>query len=173
MLRFAILLCFCFFGFSARAAEPAPELAPLAPFVGTTWKSVSGGFPGETDFHDISKWEWAMNGQVIRITHSINDGAYGGESLIHYDADQDRIIFRYVTTDGFYTDGVITLTDAGFDAHEAIRSAKGGPTEAKSSYSIRDGNMHATAQVLTDGKWSDSSETVYAASPDSVVRFKD
>ncbi len=165
LLFVALLACI---SLVARAAEPIPELAPLAPFAGKTWKSVSGSVDGGEDFTDISKWEWAMHGRVVRITHSVGGGSYGGESLIHWDAQQGKIIFRYVTTAGFYTDGVITPVEGGIEVHEIVRGAKSGPSETRSAYLMKDGEIHGWAQFRTDGTWGERSDFRYIEAPDAV-----
>ena len=74
----------------ARAAELSERLAPLRPLVGKTWR---GTFPESTPdkpIVDVSRFEVALNGQAVRNLHSINDGEYGGESLIVWDPAQDR-----------------------------------------------------------------------------------
>lgn len=149
-------------------AEPLEELASLAPFIGT-WKTVSGAVDGSDNFTDVSKWEWVLKGRVVRITHSVNDGAYAGESLIHWDGQQGKIIYRYVTTADFFTDGVITPTADGISVHEYVRGASSGPTETRSSYSIKDGKIHAWSQFLTDGTWSEKSDVVYEPAPGAEV----
>lgn len=44
---------------------------------------------------DIQRWELALNGQAVRILHSINDGEYGGESLLVWDRDRRSLVFHY------------------------------------------------------------------------------
>lgn len=155
--------------FSAHlSAEPIEQLAPLAPFTGKTWRTVDGSVDGSENFSDISKWEWILHGRVVRITHSVGGGSYAGESLIHWDDVQGKIIYRYVTTAGFYTDGVITPVEGGIDVHEFIRGSKGGPTETLSGYRIENGQMHGWSKLLTDGVWSEANTFVYEEAPDAV-----
>jgi len=167
-MRMLLVIILAFAGLAAHAQEPIKELAALAPFTGKTWKSISGSVDGSEDFTDISKWEWAMHGRVVRITHSVGGGSYGGESLIHWDAQQEKIIFRYVTTAGFYTDGVITPIENGIEVHEFVRGAKSGPTETRSAYMIKDGEMHGWAQIKANGEWGEASNFRYAEAPDTV-----
>src|SRR6187401_2087948 len=72
------------------AADSAPvdsHLEPLRPLLEKTWKQVSGPKPGSTNQPaiDVARWERALNGKAVRILHSINDGVYGGESIIMWD----------------------------------------------------------------------------------------
>lgn len=49
----------------ALAADPLPELTPLAPFTGKTWQTVSGSADGSDGFTDVSKWEWILMSLVV------------------------------------------------------------------------------------------------------------
>lgn len=153
--------------FSTKAAEPIPEMVALAPYVGT-WEQVLTD--GSTEQPDIQKWEWAFKGKVVRILHG--NGNYGGESLIHWDGVQQKILFRYVTNDGFYTDGVMTPTETGFDVIETIGGAKAGPSEVRSAYSITaEGRLQIKARFKMNGKWQKGFTNTYKHNADAVVRY--
>lgn len=73
------------FGFSlignnlqAQEKEDVPKinehLKPLLPFVGKTWKSEFPSSTPEKPVYDVQHWELILNGQAIRIMHSVNDG---------------------------------------------------------------------------------------------------
>ncbi len=157
---------------ASASAEPIKELASLAPFTGKTWRTIDGSVDGSDNFVDTSKWEWILHGRVVRITHSIGDGSYAGESLIHWDDVQGKIIYRYVTTAGFYTDGVITPVENGIEVHEFVRGSKSGPTETLSAYRIEDGRMHGWSKLLIGGVWGEANEFVYEETPDAVPNIK-
>jgi len=153
--------------FSTKATEPIREMAALAPYVGI-WEQVLAD--GSTDQPDVQKWEWAFKGKVVRILHG--SGSYGGESLIHWDTVQQKILFRYVTNDGFYTDGVMTPTETGFDVTEVIGGAKAGPSEVQSVYSITaDGHLQVKANFKMGGKWQEGFTNTYRRNPDAEVKY--
>jgi len=69
------LLGFCFVA-SAMADQTndlAKGLEPLRPFL-KTWKGHFKNSTPEKPVYDTAKWERAMNGQAVRVTHSVNDG---------------------------------------------------------------------------------------------------
>ena len=90
------------------AAEMNPRFEPLRPLLGKTWKGVFPGSTAAKPVVDVSRFELALNGQAIRVLHSINAGDYGGESLIVWDKAKDSLVFYYFTTAGFYTTGTLT-----------------------------------------------------------------
>jgi len=162
ILIVAALVCF-----PAKAADPIPPLKLLAPFTGT-WQQVIAA--DAKNRADVQKWEWAFKGKVVRIIHGSGD--YGGESLIHWDAQQEKIIFRYVTNAGFYTDGVMTANPEGFDVHEFVRGAKSGPTEVVSKYSITaDGALQIIAKFKMAGEWAEEFTSLYKRAPGAEVLY--
>ena len=62
-----------------------PNLEPLRPFLGKTWKGEFKNSTPDKPVVDVMQWERALNGKAVRVLHSINDGEYGGESFIVWD----------------------------------------------------------------------------------------
>ena len=157
---------------TATAAEPIAELKALAPYIGT-WTSIQK--PDDCEkFVDVQKWEWAFRGQVIRLTHSVNGGEYAGESLIHWDATAKNIIYRYVNTSNFYTDGIITiLKDGSLEVRENIFSSNKMGRQSHSGYRIEDGKMHSWSKFLTEGTWGEADHYTYNNTPDAVIMLSD
>jgi hypothetical protein len=155
------------------AAEMNPKLEPLRPLLGKTWKGV---FPGSTPgkMVDVSRFELALNGQAVRNLHSINDGDYGGESLIIWDKAKDSLVYYYFTTAGYYTTGTMKAEAGGFVAHETVIGDADGITEVKSTSQVGpDGRLHVVSQYLKKGQWVDGRNMYYSEDKDAVVRFKD
>src|SRR5688572_22855092 len=106
------IIAFCLSATAAVFGADQPSLDPrldrLRPLVGKTWK---GGFKNSTQENpivDIARWERALNGKAVRVLHSINDGAYGGETIIMWDEKKQAVGFHYFTTAGFMTAGSVT-----------------------------------------------------------------
>jgi hypothetical protein len=149
------------------------QLEPLRPFIGRTWK---GQFPRSTPekpVYDISRWERALNGQAIRITHSVNDGAYGGETIIRWDASAEKIQYHYFTTAGFMTKGTMTIENDKLLCEEEPIPAFNGITRIKAVMRKVDGKkMHVKSEHLKDGSWTPGHEIMYEEAPDAKVVFK-
>lgn len=162
-----LLLALYFLTTIPAHAEDTPheKLMVLAPFIGI-WKAEVG-----TDTYDVSHYDWILGGKAIRIMHSINDGDYGGEALLHWNTDKEAITYRYVTTSTFYTDGTITLTENGFDAHETVHGNMGGITETRAGYTMKDGEIQVWSQFLKDGEWTEKAQATYIKAPDAEVKF--
>ncbi len=86
---------------AARPVELEPHLAALRPLVGKTWRGVFPNSKPDKPVVDVSRFEIALNGQAVRSLHSINDGEYGGETLMVWDKEKQAVVYYYFTTGGF------------------------------------------------------------------------
>ena len=149
------------------------HLKPLLPFVGKTWKSEFPGSTPEKPVYDVQHWELILNGQAIRIMHSVNEGAYGGESIVMWDKEKEQLIYFYFTTAGFYTQGTFSFDGNKWIGHEYVTGNKEGITEVKSTGQILpDGRLHNKSQYLKNGEWVDGHEFYYVKDASAKVIFK-
>src|ERR1700758_5559475 len=93
-----VLISFCF-GFGLALTTTAAEELPLnahlqmfLPFLGKTWKETFANSTPDKPIIDVQKWERTLNGQAIRLLHSINQGAYGGETLFIWDDQRKTVV---------------------------------------------------------------------------------
>lgn len=157
-------------GDSDKLAEPLKAFAPL---LGKTWKGEFANSTPEKPLFDVARWERALNGKAVRVLHSVNDGAYGGETIITWDAARKTVRYWYFTTAGFRTEGTMKHEDGQWIAHEMVAGAAGGIIEVKStSKLLADGRLHVKAEYLKDGTWGVGREVFYKESPQAKVNFK-
>ncbi len=149
------------------------HLAPLAPFVGKTWRGEFTDSTPEKPMFDVSRWERALNGQAIRILHSVNDGEYGGETILYWDREKEQLVFHYFTTAGFFTQGVMRLQDGKMISREAVTGNANGVTEVEATGELLpDGRMRSSARYLQNGQWVPGHEILYREDPAAEVRFR-
>ncbi|WP_440054564.1 hypothetical protein ACSLBF_17210 [Pseudoalteromonas sp. T1lg65] len=145
------------------------KLAVFAPYLGT-WQSDFEVKSGQPKVQDISKWERALNGKAIRTLHSINEGMYGGESLIFWDQSQQSLKFYYFTTAGFYTHGTLeVVSPTEFVAFEEVTNSKEGITQVKSSSHFTENAFIVSTQYLKNGQWTKPEKRHYTPSKKQVV----
>ncbi len=158
---------------AAEEKSLAAQLEPLRPLLGKTFRGELKGSTPEKPVVDVSRWERAVNGQAVRVLHSINQGAYGGETLIYWDASKKSLAYLYVTTAGFQTSGTMTIADGRITSHEKVTGASEGITEVKATSELRpDGTLVKKADGLKDGKWEELHSAVYREDPKAEVVFK-
>ncbi len=172
----SILTVFALLGLAtvALAQEDLAEpLKAFKPFLGKTWKGqLNQSGEGKATI-DISRWERALNGQAIRVLHSVNDGEYGGESIMFWDKQKNSLAFYYFTTAGFYTHGTMKFEEGKFISHEHVTGNAEGVTEVKGSGEVTaDGKMISKSQYFKAGKWVEGHAAVYVEDPTAQVVFK-
>ena len=123
---------------SAVAVEMNPHLQPLAHLVGKTWRGTVSPPGSAKPATDVSRFELVLNGQAVRNRHSIDDGAYGGETFILWDEARQSLVYYYFTTAGFYTTGTITVKDGVMESHELVKGSAGGVTDGRETYYVED-----------------------------------
>ncbi len=147
------------------------ELAIFSDYLGT-WESVFEEKDGKPTVVDVSHWERALNGTTLRTLHSINDGMYGGESLIFFDKSQQKIVFYYFTTAGFYTNGWMEIIDdQTFVAYEDVTGNKDGITQVKSTSKLLVDKLEVSTSYLKKGQWTQPESRTYTRST-KTVKFK-
>lgn len=147
------------------------ELRVFEPYLGT-WQSDFPTANGQPAMQDVSTWERALNGTTVRTLHSINEGMYGGESLIFWDKEKQRIIFYYFTTAGFYTQGWMEMgNDQEFTAYEDVVGNQDGITQVKSTSRLLLDKMVIETQYLKAGAWTKPESRTYTRS-EKTVKFK-
>lgn len=151
----------------------AAPLEPLRPFIGKTWRGEMAASTPEKPMVDISRWERALNGQAVRVLHSINNGEYGGESIIYWDPKLQSLAFYYFTTAGFHTNGTMKFENGKFSGSEAVTGAENGITEVRSTSEVlADGRLHSKAEYLQNGQWVPGHEITYVPDPAAQVVFR-
>src|SRR6266550_594062 len=158
----------------AAADQPGldPHLEPLRPWLDKTFKS-EGTERSSNSSTDVARWERALNGKAVRITHSLNDGAYGGEVIVRWDEEKEAVCYHYFTTDTFWTEGTMTLKDGKITSHEFVKGKAGGVTEVRATLEMQsDGTYRQKSEFLKDGKWTPGPEALYRPDPAARVIFK-
>src|SRR5499426_3509207 len=70
-------------------------LEPLRPLLEKTWKGAFKNSTPERPVVDVMRWERALNGKAVRLLHSVNEGSYGGETIITWNAKEQQATFHY------------------------------------------------------------------------------
>jgi len=161
----------------AAWADDKPSLnthmEPFRPFLEKTYKGTFKGSKPEKPTVDVQRWERALNGQAVRVTHSINDGIYGGETLFVWDEKKKSVVYYYFTTEEYMTTGTISFSNTNWVAHETVAGDSGGVTEVRSTCELLpDGGLHVKAEYLKNGEWAPGHEVTYHEDPAAKVTFK-
>ena len=182
-----VLIALLLIGTALAQEPPAPPIAPpsaapdslnthllpFKPYLNRTWKGTFAAEPGQPAATDISRWERILNGEAIRMTHSLNEGAYGGETVLFWDQARKSLVYYYFTTAGFFTHGTMTMDGYKWVAHEFVENNANGITEVRSTCTFSpEGGMHTVSEYLQNGTWVHGHTIDYVESPDSRLIFR-
>jgi hypothetical protein len=172
--RWGVILLF--WGFPATAAD-APKLnenlEKFRPLLGKTWRGEFKNSTPEKPMVDVARWERALNGQAIRVLHSINQGVYGGETIIQWSPEKKSLVYTYFTTAGFQTSGTMTWSGSKYTSLEKVTGDAQGVTEVKAvGELLPDGTLVTSSEYLKNGKWELGHSAVYREDPKAEVVFK-
>lgn len=159
---------------ASASAEPlAPELEVFRPFLDKVWRGeLNAQQPGKTSI-DHSLWQRALNGTAIKVIHSVNDGEYGGESIIFWDKSKKSLAYYYFTTAGFYTYGTMLFDKANQSlvAEEKVENNTSGITMVRSVSRLKANELTTSSEYLQHGKWVKGHAATYVESKDGKVQF--
>jgi hypothetical protein len=172
--RLRIIFFVLIFSLSIYAQQPLNEhLQFLAPYVNKTWNGTFVDTTAEKPMHDVAHWEQVLNGQAVRILHSVNDGIYGGETIIYWDKQKETVVYYYFTTAGFYTNGTMKNETDKIICHEYVTGNQNGISEVRSTTRLlSDGKMDVTAEFLKNGTWISGHRIIYKEDDSVKVIFK-
>ena len=149
------------------------HLKPFQSYIGKTFKGEFANSTKEKPVFDISHWERALNGMAIRIMHSVNDGEYGGESIITWDAEKNSLVSSYFTTAGFTTNAVLHYEDDKLISIEEVVGNKNGITKVKAIIELLpNGDLHNSSKYLVNGTWVDGHKIYYKEDSKAKVIFR-
>ena len=162
------------FSLSVSAQEPLNEhLQFLAPYMNKTWKGIFVDSTATKPMYDISTWERTLNGQAVRILHSVNDGEYGGETIIYWDKLKQTVVYYYFTTAGFYTNGIMKVEGNKIISHEYVTGNQNDISEVRSTtYMSTAGKMCTEAEFLQNGSWIPGHKIIYGEDAAAKLIFK-
>lgn len=176
LLNFLLLISLTGAVFNASAAEEAaldPKLEPLRPWLGKIWKGeLKDAKTGKASV-DIARWERALNGKAVRILHSVDAGAYGGESIVRWDKKQNAVVYHYFTTAEFTTVGTMTFESGAITTDENVAGEAGGVSQVRGTITMgNDASYHVKTEYMKEGKWQVARETTYREDAGAAVVFK-
>ncbi|MFC4656727.1 hypothetical protein ACFO3I_17035 [Rheinheimera marina] len=160
----------------AQAAEPVlhPKLEVFRPLLNSFWQGDLTE-PGKTEtMIDKSSWLRVLNGQAIKTIHSINEGAYGGESMIFWDEKQQSLAYYYFTTAGFYTHGTMQVDEVtgAIVALEQVENNAQGITQVRSRSVMQGEKLVVESEYLKNGDWVKGHSAVYQRTAPTEIIFR-
>jgi hypothetical protein len=139
------------------------HLRPLERLVGRTFRGTLSEPGAQKAMVDVSRWERALNGMAVRNLHSVNDGEYGGDTVLCWNRELQTLDFFYFTTAGFLTRGTMTAEPGIASTREQVTAQ---------SELLADGRLRTSSQYLRNGQWVEGPSGTCVPDDSAVVRFR-
>jgi hypothetical protein len=151
----------------AAPVQSAPSraetaLAAFDPLLGRSWRGVSITDAGVVD---ELRFEGTAGGQAIRSVHSVNGGAYNGDTLIAFDAASGQLASFYATDGGFYTTGTVRVLGPGAFEFEQTVHGLASLDQVRTRTEMVDGVYRTRSQHHRNGEWVDAGGFDYRPLP--------
>lgn len=171
-LSFSALVLF-FTAVQATELPLHPKLEVFRPFLDSYWQGDLTQPGKQEKTIDRSHWSRALNGMAIKTIHSINDGVYGGESMIFWDEAKQSLAYYYFTTAGFYTHGTMEFdsTNNHIIAIEKVENNANGITEVRSVSALQGDTLKVSSRYLKQGEWVDGHSAQYQRTAAMPIKF--
>ena len=167
----ALIVPGALFGTEQGALDP--NLEPLRPWLGKTWKSDSAESAKAKTPVDIARWERALNGKAVRILHSLDRGTYGGETIVMWDEKRKSVVYHYFTTAGFMTTGTMQFQGGKIISNETVSGDAGGVTEVRGTTEMEaDGTFRVRTEYQKGGQWQPARDNTYREDSGAAVVFE-
>ncbi len=173
---FKLILIFPIFIYSDNGSinlELSVHLKDFQPYIGKKFKGEFFNSTPDNPLYDITSWERILNGKAIRITHSVNNGEYGGETIIMWDPNQDKLISRYFTTAGTMSLATMKFDNNRLISIEDVSNNQNGIKKIKTIIQfIDDGKLMHRVKYQINNIWQDAHEIIYYKIQNEPIIFK-
>ena len=103
-----------------------------------------------------------MNGNAVKVTHSVNNGEYGGETMVMWNSEKEGLQSWYFTSAGSLTIQNVQIKKDTFICIEDVAGNKNGITKVKTIIEVLHGNqIQKRTKYLMNNLWKDGSEIIY------------
>ena len=148
------------------------HLKSLSPYIEKTYRGEFLNSTKDDPVYDVAKWERALNGNAIRILHSVNNGEYGGESIIMWNPEKESLMSWYFTTGGFFTNALVIVEGNKITSIEDVTGNDNGITKVKSIIEFsQNGRLENRSKYLMNNIWVDGHQIFYVEDPKARVIF--
>ena len=163
-----IIKFYCLLSISWITAEDHPNsnlsehLVGFYSYLGNTYEGNFINSTKENPMIDILSFERALNGSAIKMIHSVNDGEFGGETIIMWDSEKNSLRSWYFTSAGSLTLQDVEVNGEKFISIEDVSNNQNGITKVKTIIELLHGNkLQKRTKYLMDNLWMEGNDMVY------------
>jgi len=172
-IRNIVIMLFLIIFQNINGEELSKHLSGLQNFIDKKFKGEFYNSTKEKPLFDVIHFERILNGSAICISHSVNDGEYGGKYIIIWNSDIGKVESYY-----FSTGGEIRVSKARIHNEEIIieddyLKNKNGIKKVKKTYKLNDiGYLENHIEYLMNNLWVKTYEINYVENDSVKIIFQ-
>ncbi len=138
------------------------HLIEMKPFIGNTYKGDFINSTKENPMFDVLSFERALNGNAIKVIHSVNNGEFVGETMVMWNPEKGGLQSWYFTSAGSLTIQNVQIRKNTFISIENVERNQNGITKVKTIMEVlNEDQIKKRTKYLMNNMWKDGSETLY------------
>ena len=142
-------------------------------FIGKKFQGEFYNSTKENPLMDIIYFERILNGEAIRISHSVNNGEYGGEYIITWNSDKGKIESYYFSTGGEIKVSNIDIIDNEISIKEDFSQNENGIQKVKKIFRLgAEGYLENNIKYMINNIWIKSHEMIYTRKDSAKIIFQ-
>ena len=142
-------------------------------FLGKRFQGEFYNSTKENPLMDIIYFERILNGEAIRISHSVNHGEYGGEYIITWNSDKGKIESYYFSTGGEIRVSSVDITNNEISIKEDFSKNKNGIQKVKKIFRLgAEGSLEHSIKYMINNMWVKSHEMIYSRNDSAKIIFR-
>ena len=169
-LIFFFISCFVLAN-SSEKNDLSYRLRGFEPFIGKYFKGSINNVSKLKSSSEVIYFQRILNGQAIRISHSINHGEFGGETIIAWNDSNNLLESIYFSTGGTIKKSIVEIKDHKVILLEDLindNSIK----KVKTTYKLLlNGNLEKEIKYYIDKTWRKSHVLIYKNDKNSKLIF--
>ncbi len=142
-------------------------------FVGKKFQGEFYNSTKENPLMDIIYFERILNGEAIRISHSVNNGEYGGEYIITWNSDKGKIESYHFSTGGEIRVSNIDIINNEISIKEDFSQNENGIQKVKKIFRLgAEGYLENNIKYMINNMWVKSHEMIYSRNDSAKIIFR-
>ena len=153
--------------------ELSKHLLGFDNFIDKKFKGEFYNSTKEKPLIDVIYFERILNGEAIRISHSVNRGEYGGQYIITWNSDIERIESYYFSTGGEIKVSNVRIIKKEIIIEEDFSKNENGIQKVKKIFRLNnDGLLENHIHYLMNNLWVKSHEMNYDQNDSAKIIFR-
>ena len=176
MLRKSVIIyIFISFVFSkeTNSKKLSNHLSGVENFIDKTFEGQFYNSTKKNPLKDIIHFNRILNGEAISISHSVNQGEYGGKYIITWNSERGRIESYYFSTGGEIKVSNVRIIDKEITIEEDFSKNENGIQKVKKIFRLNnEGLLENHIHYLMNNLWVKSHEMNYNQNDSAKIIFR-